>query len=171
MNQIDQFTRRETMELTGATSNQLQYLERSGLVKPTKIWNGKKKPDVYYTWQQILEIRAIRNLRETTSLQVIRKIINFFEKYQVDSSLRDKQIIVINGEVFWINQNWSDFAEKISELKVDTQKDKGVGQYTLLVVPAFRDIVNEISDIAKQSELISFENIKQKVQDELNNAA
>jgi len=150
------------MELTGATSNQLQYLERSGLIKPIREWNGKKKPDVYYNWPQILEIRAIRNLRETTSLQVIRKILDFFEACQIDKSLRDKQIVAINEEVFWIDHDWSNFAERISALKVADRRGKGIGQYTLLVVPALRDIVNEIWDIAQRSKIIDIEDFKRR---------
>lgn len=162
MSVIEQFTRRETIELTGATSNQLQYLERSELIKPTREWNGKKKPDVYYNWQQVLEIRAIRNLRETTSLQVIRKVLDFFEEYQIDKSLRDKQIIAINEEVFWVNHDWSNLKEQVPILKVGDKRGKGIGQYMLLVVPAFEDIVNEIWDTAKNSKVIDIEKFKRK---------
>ncbi|MDZ8069445.1 MAG: MerR family transcriptional regulator [Nostoc sp. DedQUE08] len=171
MSVIGQFTRRETMELTGATSNQLQYLERSELIKPTREWNGKKKPEVYYSWQQVLDIRAIRNLRETTSLQVIRKILDFFEEYQINKSLRDKRIVAINEEVFWIDHDWSDFAERISVLKVGDRRGKGIGQYTLLVVPALRDIVDEIWDIAKQSKVIDIEDFKRRAKTEPSKAA
>ncbi|WP_222620523.1 MerR family transcriptional regulator [Sphaerospermopsis sp. LEGE 00249] len=153
------------MELTGATSNQLQYLERSELIKPIRVWNGKKKPEVYYTWQQILEIRAIRNLRETTSLQVIRKILNFFENYQIDKTLRDKQIVVVNEEVFWVDISWSDFGEIISALKIGDSRGKGIGQYTLLVVPALKEIINEIWGIAKQSSVINIEEFKRRIKD------
>lgn len=78
MGVVDSFSRREAMELAGATSNQLQYLERSGLIIPTRILREeRKKPEVYYSWEQLLEIRAIRNLRKETSLQVIRRVIDF----------------------------------------------------------------------------------------------
>ncbi|MDZ7952441.1 MerR family transcriptional regulator [Nostoc sp. DedQUE09] len=150
------------MELTGATSNQLQYLERSGLIKPMREWKGKKKPNVYYNWQQILEVRVIRNLRKTTSLQVIRKILDFFEGYKIDKSLRDKQIIAINEEVFLIDCDWSNFAERISALKLADRGGKGIGQYTLLVVPALRDIVNEIWDVAERSKIIAIEDFKSR---------
>ncbi|MBC1224879.1 hypothetical protein GNF10_17310 [Nostoc sp. UCD121] len=65
----------------------------------------KKSLEVYYNWQQILQIKVIRDLRETTSLQVIRKILDFFEDYQIDKSLKNKQIVAVNEEVFWIDHN------------------------------------------------------------------
>ncbi|MHC5724728.1 MAG: MerR family transcriptional regulator, partial [Nostoc sp.] len=158
MSVIEQFTRRETMDLTGATSNQLQYLERAGLVMPAREWNGKKKPEVYYNWQQVLDIRAIRNLREKTSLQVIRKILEFFEEYQIDKSLRDKRIVVVDDQVLWVKHDWSDLGKQISEqisaLKVADKRGKGIGQYTLLVIPAFIDIVDEIWRAAEKSHVI-----------------
>lgn len=168
---IDQFTRRETMELTGATSNQLQYLERSGLIKPVREWNGKKKPDVYYNWLQILEIRAIRNLRETTSLQVIRMILEYFEEYQINKSFSDKQIVAINEEVFWIECNWSDFAQTISAVKVADKRGRGIGQYALLVVPTLRDIIDEVWNVAKNSKIIDIENFKRRAKTQPHQAA
>ena len=172
MSVIDQFTRRETMELAGATSNQVQYLERSGLVIPTRILKeGKKKPEVYYTWEQVLEIRAIRNLREATSLQVIRRVIDFFEKSQYNKALRDKQIVVIDDEVFWVNHDWSDFGKQISVLKVDDKRRKGIGQYTLIVIPALWDIVKEVWDAAEASNVISMDEFRRRAKDEPGKAA
>lgn len=150
------------MELAGATSNQLQYLERSGLVEPERIWNGKKKPEVYYDWRKLLEVRAIRTLREKTSLQVIRKILNFFEKYEIDKSLRDKQIVAIDNEVFWVKTDWSDLGTQISALKIAGKSGKGIGQYTLLVVPAFDDVVSEVWTAAERSNIVDFSSFKDR---------
>lgn len=163
MTVIDQFSRREVMELAGATSNQLQYLERSGLVMPERVWNGKKKPEVYYDLQKVMEIRAIRNLRETTSLQTVRKILEFFEKYEIDKSLRDKQIVAIDDKVFWVKCDWSDLGKQISALKVGDKSGKGIGQYTMLVVPAFQDIVAEISEAAEKSPVVDMAKVRQKL--------
>ena len=74
MNLLEGFTRRETIALIGTTSNRLQYLERAELIIPKRI-GISKKPTVLYTWEQILEIRAIKNLRQEVSLQTIKKIM------------------------------------------------------------------------------------------------
>jgi len=172
MSVIDQFTRRETMELAGATSNQLQYLERSGLVIPTRILKeGKKKPEVYYTWEQVLEIRAIRNLREATSLQVIRRVIDFFEKCQFNKNLWDKQIVVVDEEVFWVKPDWSDFGKQISVLKIADKRRKGIGQYTLIVIPALRDIVVEVWDTAETSKVINIKEFQRRAKNKPGKAA
>jgi DNA-binding transcriptional MerR regulator len=170
-NVVDKFTRREVMELAGATSNQLQYLERRELVIPERIWNDKKKPDVYYSWEQLLEIKAIRNLRENTSLQTIRKILSFFEKYQFRKTLKDKRIVAIDDEVFWIKEDWSDFGKKLIALKIADKQGKGIGQYTLLALPAFQEIVDEVWQTAERSNIINMESFRQRAKAKPSRAA
>ena len=62
-------------------------------------------------------------------------------------------------------------AREQGELKVGDKHGKGVGQYMLLVVPAFKDIVNEIWDTAKHSELINIEDFKRKAKNKPDFAA
>ena len=159
---LEGFTRRETQELTGTTSNRLQYLERSQLVIPHRIGQSQR-PTVLYTWEQVLEIRAIKNLRQGISLQTVRKITNFLDKSGFDDSLSDKRLIVIDDEVFWVQQDWKDFPEKMpSALKVAGNKCKDVGQYVLLVIPPLSEIVNEVWAAAEKSKAVDFESFKQR---------
>jgi DNA-binding transcriptional MerR regulator len=162
MSVIEGFTRRETLELTETTSNRLQYLERKGLVIPQRIGKSQK-PTVIYTWEQVLEIRAIKNLRQEISLQTVRKIINFLDKSGFDDSLSDKKLIVIDDEVFWVQQDWTDFPEKMpSALKVAGNNGKDVGQYVLRVIPPLSEIVNEVWEAAEKSNLVDFESFRQR---------
>jgi DNA-binding transcriptional MerR regulator len=159
---VNDFSRREVIELTGATSNQLQYLERRGLITPERVWNGKRKPDVYYSWEQLLEIKVIRNLRETTSLQTIRKILSFFEEYQFRETLKGKRIVAIDNEVFWIEDDWSDFGQKFIALEVADKQGSRIGQYSLLALPTFQEIVNEVWGTAERSNIIDLESFRQR---------
>jgi DNA-binding transcriptional MerR regulator len=162
MSLIEGFTRTETLALTETTSNRLQYLEIKELIIPQRIGKSRK-PTVIYTWEQILEIRAIKHLRQEISLQTVRKIVEFLNKSGFDDNLRDKQLILIDNEVFWIQQDWQDFPEKMpSTVKVAGRSGKSVGQYILLVIPTLTEIVNEIWDVAQKSELIDFDSFKQR---------
>jgi DNA-binding transcriptional MerR regulator len=162
MSVIEGFTRRETLDLTGTTSNRLQYLERSGLVIPQRIGKSRK-PTVIYSWEQVLEIRAIKHLRQEISLQTVRKIINFLDKSGFDDSLRDKQLIIIDDDVFWVQQDWKDFPENMpSALKVAENKGKDVGQYVLLVIPPLSEIVNEVWEAAEKSNVVDLESFRQR---------
>ena len=159
---INGFTRTETLALTETTSNRLQYLEKAGLIIPHRIGKSRK-PTVLYTWEQVLEIRAIKHLRQEISLQTVRRIVNFLSESGFDDSLRNKQLVVIDDEVFWIQLDWQDFPQKRpSAVKVAGSQGKGVGQYTLLVIPALTEIVNEVWKAAKESETVDFESFKQR---------
>lgn len=162
MSLIEGFTRRETLELTGTTSNRLQYLERARLVIPQRIGKSRK-PTVLYSWEQILEIRAIKHLRREVSLQTVRKIVQFLDESGFDDSLSDKQLVVINDEVFWIRQDWTDFPDKMpSAVKVAGENGKDIGQYVLLVIPSLSDIVKEVWKVAECSDVVDFESFKQR---------
>lgn len=162
MGVIEGFTRRETLDLTETTSNRLQYLERIGLIVPERVGNSSK-PTVIYTWEQVLEIRAIKNLRQEISLQTLRKIVDVLNKYGFDDSLRDKQIVAIDQDVFWIRRDWSDFFEQMPKaLKVASKKGKDIGQYTLIVIPTLIDIVDEIWAAAEKSKVINIESFMKR---------
>jgi len=161
-NTIQGFTRREVIDLAGTTSNRLQYLERADLIIPERI--GKTgKPTVLYTWEQLLEIRAIKNLRQEVSLQTVRKIIDFLDKSGFDDTLRDKQMLCIDEEVFWVKQGWSDFTDQMPEiLKVASRGGKGIGQYTLVVIPSLTNLVNEVWEAAQDSVVVDMESFRHR---------
>lgn len=162
MSLLQGFTRRETLALTETTSNRLQYLERSKLVVPQRF-GATRKPTVVYSWEQILEIRAIKDLREEVSLQTVRQIVKFLDESGFDDSLRDKQLIVIDDEVFWIQQDWRDFPDKMPmAVKVGGGSQKDIGQYVLLVIPTLAKIVNEVWKVAENSPAIDFESFRQR---------
>lgn len=157
---IDGFTRQEVIKLSGCNSNRLAYLEKVGLVVPTRV-GSVKKPTVLYTWPQLLEVRAIRDLRKEVSLQTIRSIVDFLNKTGVDDSLRDKQLVVVDEEVFWVDH--SDPNPLVTAiLKVASRKKNEIGQYTLFVIPPLSHIVDEIWQTAETCTIIDFEGFKHR---------
>ena len=167
MNIFEDFTRKEIIDLAGTTSNRLQYLERANLITPHRI-EKTGRATVLYTWEQLLEIRAIKNLRQSISLQTVRKIIEFLNKSGFDDSLRDKQLICVNEEVYWVDRNWEGMPEI---LKVAAKRGKDVGQYTLLVIPALIDIVDEVWEAAEQSNVVDMASFQQRAKARKSKAA
>jgi DNA-binding transcriptional MerR regulator len=158
MNIFEGFTRKEVMNLAHTTSNRLQYLERASLINPYRI-EKTGRATVLYTWEQLLEIRAIKNLRQSISLQTVRKIIEFLDKSGFDDSLRDKQLICIDEDIYWVKRNWEEMPEI---LKVAAKRGKGVSQYMLLVIPALIDIVDEVWKAAEKSDVVDMASFKQR---------
>ena len=151
------FRRTEVMAVTGATSNQLQYFERSGLITPHRYYE-LGRPVVAYTKNQMLQIKAIQKLREQISGQAVRKIISYLNAHGYDQSLYDKHLVIVGKEVFWVQPDWSNVCnEMATALRLASKRQKGVGQYTLLVIPPLIEAAQEIKKSAKKSKVIDFE--------------
>jgi DNA-binding transcriptional MerR regulator len=153
------FTRQETIALTKTTSSRLAYLDRVGVVVPEKYGNTKK-PMVIYSWEQVLQIRAINDLRKQVSLQAIREIIQSLEKNGYDSSLWDKHLVTVNGEIHWVMPDWSDIP-KVMQLASKKNKS-GFGQLVLVAIPTLNDIVKAVWHAAKTSKVIDFESFRRR---------
>jgi DNA-binding transcriptional MerR regulator len=164
---MDGFTRQEAIALSKATSSRLAYLDRINLVVPKKYGNTKK-PTVVYTWEQVLELRAINDLREQVSLQTIRKMLDFFAKEGYDPKLRDKHLVALNDDIHWIMPDWSDMP-KI--MQVASRKDKGLGQLVLVVLPARGSLIMAVWDTANKSNVVDFESFKERAKESPKQAA
>lgn len=153
------FLRPEVVELSGCTIGQIRYLERLDLVVPERVWGEKKRPDVYYSWPQLLEIRAIGTLRESISLQSTRIALTFLRKIEGDPSLRDKHLVVFEGgDAFWVKRDWSDFGPKMAlQVARDRIIQAGRCKYTMIVIPAILDLESEAFQKAKNSKTIDFQ--------------
>ena len=155
---MEGFTRQETIALTHTTSSRLAYLDRTRVIVPQKYGNPKK-PTVIYTWEQVMEIRAISNLRQKISLQMVRKIVQFLDTQDLNASLHDKHLVATDDEVFLVQQDWSDMPHI---MKVADRQNQGVGQLVLLVLPPLSNLIQDIWDAAKTSTVINFESFKQR---------
>lgn len=160
LNLVQGFTRQETLKLTGCTSSRLSYLEKVNLVVPMRI-GSNKRPTVMFTWEQLLEIRAIKNLRKDVSLQTVRKVVDTLNRCGFDDSLRDKLLVIFGDDVLWIKPDWSDFVPPTA-LIVASKDKSSIGQFALLVIPPFTEIVNELWETAQASKVIDFDSFKER---------
>ena len=128
------------------------------IVEPEKYGNTKK-PTVIYSWAQVLEIRAINNLREKVSLQTIKEMIQYLDKNGFEPSLPDKRLVAVNGEILWVMPDWSDMPRIMT---IASKKSKGLGQLVLIVLPALKDLIKAVWETAKKSEVIDFESFKKR---------
>lgn len=155
---MEGFTRQETLALTGITSSRLAYLDRTQIVVPQK-YGSSKKPTVIYTWEQVLEVRAIANLRRQISLQMVRKLVAFLDQHGLDPTLHDKPLVATPDEVFLVMPDWSDMPQV---MKVADRDNQGVGQLVLLVLPPLNTVIQDIWEAARTSRIIDFESFRQR---------
>jgi len=156
---MQHFTRRETVILTRTSSARLAYLARTGIVVPI-AGTGKDVKQVYYTWKQILELRAIRHLRRQVSLQMIRKILAFLEGAGCDRLLHDKHLIIEDGAVNWVQPQAN---QEPQVVQVAAKANRHVGQLKLTTLPSLMNFADEVWETARCSKVIDFESFRQRV--------
>ncbi len=125
---MEYFTRRETVILTRISSCRLSYLARVGLVVPI-AQQVHGKTELCYSWEQVLELRAIRHLRRQVSLQRIRKIRDFLATLGSDRALYNKHLIINNDEVTWVPWDGNPLPVGV---QVAAKCDRHVGQLKFL---------------------------------------
>lgn len=155
---MEGFTRQETLALTQSTSSRLAYLDRTNVVVPEKYGNPKK-PTVIYSWEQVLEIRTIANLRKQISLQMVRKLVQFLDEHGLDITLHDKHLVATPKEVFLVSPDWTDMPQV---MKVADRDGDGLGQLVLLVLPPLNTVIRDIWDAAEKSKVVDFDSFKER---------
>ncbi len=129
-------TRQETLALTGISSGRLSYLDKTGLVVPDKI--GGKHPYVFYTWEQVFQIKLIDRLREKLSLQEIRKVVEFLEKKNYKPSLCNANLMLIGNKLYLI-ENSEQFQQTVLEAS-----GKNKGQVVIHEIGVLKEVVGEL---------------------------
>ncbi|ASC72464.1 hypothetical protein XM38_034210 [Halomicronema hongdechloris C2206] len=154
---MEQFTRRETLILAKTTLGRLTYLAKTGIVVP-QLSQQTRPPMLLYSWEQVLEVRAITYLRRHASLQAIRKIVTFLNDNGFDCSLRNKHLVVSNDEVNWVMPNNSG----VPQIMHMTGRNQPTGQLVLAVLPPLSSIIQDVWETARTSNVIDFEHFKQR---------
>ncbi|MEO1093607.1 MAG: MerR family transcriptional regulator [Cyanobacteria bacterium J06638_28] len=155
---MEQFTRHETIVLTRTSPGRLAYLARTGVVVPT-LNQADPAHHPIYSWEQILELRAIQNLRRQVSLQTIRKILTFLQGNSGDRCLHNKQLLVDDGTVDWV-MTTPEAQPQI--VRVADRGDRNVGQLELMISPSRNDLAYEVWETARRSNVIDFESFRQR---------
>lgn len=101
---MDWFPRRHAVVLARSSPGRLAYLEKTGIVVPQRAGQPPRL-EVLYSWEQILEIRAISRLRQHLSFQTIRKILQYFDDHGVGRTLRDKHLVMGSQGVSWVRSD------------------------------------------------------------------
>ena len=147
---VSGFTRQETIALTGITSGRLSYLDRTTLVMPRKFGNPKR-PQVVYSWPQVLEIKTIERLREGLSLQEIRKILSFLKQHNHEPTLFVHRLVFVNSQLYLI-EDLKDFGMKVLEASGKSQ-----GQVVIHEVGAIGDVAAELMKEAERNQVLDFD--------------
>ena len=144
------FTRQETMILTGLTSNQLSYLDRTDLVTPRKEGHPRH-PKITYSAEQILEIQLIKKLREKVSPKEVESALDYLKSKDYDPPLLNVRLLSFNKNLYWI-KNEENLKSLIMELV-----EKNKGEIVMLTIEPIGDVISEIWEERRKSRVLDFE--------------
>jgi len=94
------YTTVEAAALTGMTRGRIQYLAEKRLVTPVARPGGRRR---YYSFQNLVELRAISHLIEGddhASIAKVRKVVDALRQI-TDRPLLTCTLLVKDGEVLW----------------------------------------------------------------------
>ncbi|MGG6270854.1 MerR family transcriptional regulator [Leptolyngbya sp. AN03gr2] len=142
--------------LTGLKSGRLSYFDQTGLVCPEKV-GDPKHPQVAYSWEQLLELKAILKLREQISLQEIRQAIEFFRTSGHEPWLYNKKLIFINSTLF-VETPQQGLAERLL-IEVSGQHQ---GQLAFQWIDPLGDLEQELWQEAERNPAVDFASFKER---------
>jgi DNA-binding transcriptional MerR regulator len=161
---MERFTRHEAVILTRTSPSRLAYLAKTGIVVPYRLQQAGRWR-LFYSWDQILELRTIHHLRQQTSLQTIRKILRFLEDQGGDHRLCNQKLVITEDGVSWVagNLHAGQDPQVVQVVGRTKQSRRHVGQLQLLTVPTVPELVADLWEVARQSRVIDFEQFKQRL--------
>jgi DNA-binding transcriptional MerR regulator len=151
------FTRKEVMLLTGLKSGRLSYFDRTGLVQPVKI-GDLKHPVVLYSWEQLIELKAIAKLREGLSLQKTYQIVEFLRESEYKSKAYNKSLLFINS-LLCLRSN----EDELGMVLIDEVYCNDSGQITFEWVEPLGELDKEIKHDAQVNPAINFKDFRNRV--------
>ena len=155
---INGFTRKEVLELTDSTSNQLQYLEKVGLIKPSRL-EKTGKATVLYTLEHLVEIVVIKRLKDKIPLEAIKGIVQYLDSKELNYNIENRQLVHVEGNIFWVKDTFEEIPEILRKITIN-QRNNNVKRYEIFIVPDIIDAVKVLWETAAQSDLVDFKSFK-----------
>lgn len=144
---ISGFSTREVLALTGVTANSLRYWYDQGIIVPEKVPIGKGLRNTrFYTFTQLIEVKAIMALRSNVPIKTIRAVKTFISDHFEDTNIANKPLIVVN------NGDRSDVYLQCDEKWYQKITGKNIGQIThldLILIPSLKTQVDEVVENVK----------------------
>lgn len=92
------FSTQEVMALTGVTYGAITYWKDQKIIEPIKIPIGSgKKNTYYYTFQQLVEVKAVMALRDNVQTKTIRAVKNFISDNFDDPNIANKPLVALTS--------------------------------------------------------------------------
>ncbi len=98
------FTADRVLQLTGLSKRKLQYWEDTGLIRPSLSRpdaRGRGRPRLY-DFRDLVELQTAARLRQSVSLQVIRRVQDHLRELDYEKPLAELRFHVVGGDLVFL---------------------------------------------------------------------
>lgn len=143
------FDRQETMLLASVTSSRLAYLDRQKVIVPQKL-GITRKPQIIYSWEQVLQIRMLTYFKQKITLALTKKIVRYFSDVGLIENWGARHLVIIDDEIYPVAPDWWDMPTIMLNASFVHNGD----EFVVVVLPNIDKIVNEVWQRAIDSDSI-----------------
>jgi len=149
------FSNPEVMALTGVTYGSLTYWKDQKIIEPLKIPIGRGKRHTYfYSFPQLVEVKAVMALRENVSTKTIRAVKNFISKNFEDPNIANKPLVAVTS-----NNNCQVFLQDDDRYLMQIT-GQNLGQIThldLILIPSLNNQIEELIEAVRSGKCVSLD--------------
>jgi|NOAtaT_6_FD_contig_41_347746_length_591_multi_4_in_0_out_0_1 DNA-binding transcriptional MerR regulator len=141
------FSNQEVMALTGVSYGALTYWKDQKIIEPLKIPIGSGKRNTYfYSFPQLVEVKAVMALRDNVQTKTIRAVKNFISENFEDPNIANKPLVALTS-----NDKCEVFLQGDDRYLMQIT-GQNVGQIThldLILIPSLKTQINEVVEAVK----------------------
>ena len=141
------FSNQEVMALTGVSYGALTYWKDQKIIEPLKIPIGSGKRNTYfYSFPQLIEVKAVMSLRDNVSTKTIRTVKDFISNNFEDSNIANKPLVALT-----CNDKCEVFLQGDDRYLLQIT-GQNVGQIThldLILIPSLKTQIDEVIEAVK----------------------
>ena len=141
------FSKQEVIALTGVTNAALRYWHSQKIIEPLEIPIGSgKSKTYYYSFEQLIEVKAVASLRDRVHPKVIKGVTNF-----IFQSIKDKEnnktqerIMVLSFDDHYQIYVQGDDAYYLKVMGKDGHR---ISKFNLVIIPSIKEFIEEVVEV------------------------
>lgn len=137
------------MLLAHVSSSRLAYLDRQKVIVPQKM-GITKKPQIIYSWEQVLQIRVLTYLKQKITLAMTKKIVRYFNDVGLVVNWGDRHLVIIEDEIYAVESDWSNMPDIMRAAFFEHNGD----EFLVVVLPNLDKVITDVWRVAVDSDSI-----------------
>lgn len=149
------FSTQQVIALSGATYGALTYWKDQKIIEPIKVPIGKGIRNTYfYTFPQLVEVKAVMALRDNVQTKTIRAVKNFISENFEDPNIANKPLVALTS-----NDKCEVYLQGDDRylLQITGQNIGQITHLDLILIPSLKTHINSLVEAVKSGKCPSID--------------